>query len=125
LTRPQLLIALGAGCAGLAVALGAFAAHGLKARLGPDLLAIFQTGVQYHFYHSLGLVALGVAAFHLPDSLPLRLSGWLMLAGIAVFCGSLYALALTGERILGAVAPIGGTAFIAAWVLFVVAALRG
>jgi len=122
--RPHTMVALGAASAALAVALGAFAAHGLRSRLAPDLLAIFQTGVQYHFYHSLGLIAVGLAAFHLGLSGPLRLAGWLMLVGIILFSGSLYALALTGERMLGAVAPIGGTAFIAAWVLLALAALR-
>lgn len=122
--RPHTMVALGAASAALAVAFGAFAAHGLRSRLAPDLLAIFQTGVQYHFYHSLGLIAVGLAAFHLGLSGPVRLAGWLMLAGIILFSGSLYALALTGERMLGAVAPIGGTAFIAAWVLLALAALR-
>ena len=109
---------------GLGVGIGAFGAHGLKARLSPEMLGIYQTGVQYHFYHALGLVLVGLACFHLPESAALRASGWLMAAGVLLFSGSLYALALTGERWLGAVAPLGGTAFILAWSAFAWAVLR-
>ena len=108
----RLFLLLGSLLALVAVVVGAFGAHGLKARLSPEMLAVWQTGVQYHFYHALGLVLVGLALFHLPDSAALRASGWLMAAGIALFSGSLYALALSGEKWLGAVAPVGGTAFI-------------
>jgi uncharacterized membrane protein YgdD (TMEM256/DUF423 family) len=124
LPTAKLFIALGALAALLAVLLGAFGAHALRARLGPDMLAIWRTGVEYHFYHALGLLAVGLLAMHLPESSPLRWSGWLMLAGILVFSGSLYILALSGVRWWGAVTPIGGTAFIAAWALFAAAVLR-
>jgi len=113
------------GIAGLtAVALGAFGAHALRSRLSAEMLALWHTGIEYHIYHSLGLLAVGVVALQAAESALLRWSGWLMLAGIALFSGSLYALALSGERWLGALTPIGGLAFLAAWALFVAAVLR-
>jgi len=120
----KLFIAIGAVAGALGVVLGAFGAHALKARLSPELLAVYQTGVQYHLWHALGLVAIGVVAVHLPTSAPLKWAGWLMLAGIALFSGSLYVLAATGTRWLGAITPFGGAAFIAAWLAFAYAALR-
>ena len=120
----KLFLALGGAAALLAVALGAFGAHGLKSRLPVDMLAVYQTGVQYHFYHALGLALIGLAVLHLPDSAALRAAGWLMAAGILLFSGSLYALALSGERWLGAVTPIGGLAFLLGWAALVWAALR-
>jgi uncharacterized membrane protein YgdD (TMEM256/DUF423 family) len=107
-----------------AVVIGAFGAHGLKTRLTPELLAVYQTGVQYHFYHALGLILVGLAFHHLPDNTVLRASGWLMAAGIVLFSFSLYALAVTGQKWLGAVAPLGGTAFILAWGAFAWAVWR-
>lgn len=121
----RLFIALGALAALLAVALGAFGAHGLKSRLGADMMAIYQTGVQYHFWHALGLVLVGLIAIQLPGSGALRAAGWLMAAGILMFSGSLYALALSGVRWLGAITPFGGLAFLAAWACLAWAALRG
>lgn len=113
------------GIAGLtAVALGAFGAHALRSRLSAEMLALWHTGIEYHIYHSLGLLAVGVVALQAAESALLRWSGWLMLAGIALFSGSLYALALSGERWLGALTPVGGLAFLAAWALFVAAVLR-
>ncbi len=120
----KLFLSAGSLLALAAVAIGAFGAHGLKGRLSPEMLAVYQTGVQYHFYHALGLVLVGLAFFHLPDGAVLRASGWLMGAGILFFSGSLYALALTGEKWLGAVAPIGGSAFILGWGAFAWAVLR-
>ena len=117
-----LLLAGLAGAAG--VALGAFGAHALKARLAPDLLAVWHTAVQYHLWHALALVAIGILAIHLPASAPLRWAGWLMIAGMVLFSGSLYVLALSGLRWLGAVTPFGGTAWIAAWALLAWAAWR-
>jgi len=119
----KLFLAIGSIAALLAVVLGAFGAHGLKARIAPELLAVYKTGVEYHFYHALGLILVGLAAFHLPASAYLRAAGWAMLAGIVLFSGSLYLLALTGLRWLGAVTPFGGAAFIAAWGLFAAAVL--
>lgn len=120
----RLFLCLGAAFAFLAVTLGAFGAHGLKDRLAPDLLAIWKTGVEYHAWHALGLLAVGLCALHLPDSMPLRAAGWAMAAGIVLFSGSLYVLALSGVRALGAVTPLGGLAFLAAWALFAAAVWR-
>jgi len=123
-TSTKLFLSAGGLAALAAVALGAFGAHALRARLSAEMLAVWHTGVEYHAYHALGLLAVGLVAAQLPESLLLKWSGWLMLAGIVLFSGSLYALALSGERWLGAITPIGGTAFLAAWGLFVIAALR-
>ena len=108
----------------IAVSLGAFAAHGLKSMLGPDLLATFQTGVQYHMYHSLALLAVGLLVLQFPAQTGLRIAGFLFLAGIIIFSGSLYVLALSGIRWLGAITPIGGVAFLAGWALLAWSMLR-
>lgn len=100
-----------------AVVFGAFGAHALKARLTPDLLAIYQTAVQYHFWHALGLLAVAMLMLHFPDVTLLAWTAWLLIVGLILFSGSLYVLALTGERWLGAVTPIGGVALIAAWLV--------
>jgi uncharacterized membrane protein YgdD (TMEM256/DUF423 family) len=115
---------LGALACMLAVLLGAFGAHALRGKLTADLLAIYQTGVQYHFWHALGLLAIGIVAIYLPASAPLKWAGWLMLTGIVIFSGSLYLLAITGVRWLGAITPVGGTAFIASWALLAFAIAR-
>lgn len=120
----KLFLATGCIAALLAVALGAFGAHALKTRIAPELLSVYHTGVEYHFYHALGLILVGLAASQLSDSIWLRGAGWAMLAGILLFSGSLYLLALTGLRWLGAITPFGGVAFLAAWGLFAAAALR-
>ena len=120
----KLALILGSLNAMLAVILGAFGAHGLKSRLTDDLLAVYQTGVQYHFYHSLGLILIGVIAWQMPGSVWLKWSAWIMLAGIVLFSGSLYLLALTNMRWLGMITPIGGIAFIVAWLLLLVAAVK-
>lgn len=121
----RLFLALGGIAALLAVALGAFGAHALKARIAPELVQVYQTGAEYHFYHALGMILVGLSAFHRPRSACLRGAGWAMLAGIVLFSGSLYLLALTGLAWLGAVTPLGGAAFIAAWGLFAAAVVRG
>ncbi|QSA96204.1 DUF423 domain-containing protein [Methylococcus sp. EFPC2] len=108
----------------LAVALGAFGAHALRGRLDDYALAIYQTGVQYQFWHALGLGLIAFAAQSKPDAALLRWAGWLMLAGIALFSGSLYVLALSGLRWLGMITPFGGTAFLGAWLLLAVHAWR-
>ena len=120
----KLFLVVGAIAALLAVAFGAFGAHALKTRIAPELMPIYRTGVEYHFYHALGLMLVGVAAFHLPESAYLRSAGWAMLTGIVLFSGSLYLLALTGLTWLGAITPFGGTAFIAAWALFAGAVIK-
>ena len=98
----------------LAVALGAFGAHGLRGRLSPADLATFETAVRYQMYHALGLILVAVrsAAF---SNLLVRVAGWAFTIGILVFSGSLYVLVLTGERWLGAVTPVGGVAFLVGW----------
>ena len=104
--------------------MGAFGAHALKTRLPAELLAVWNTGVQYHLWHALGMVLVGLSTSVLADGLWVRLAGWLFLAGIALFSGSLYALALGAPKWLGAVAPLGGMAFILGWLAFAVAAVR-
>ena len=111
--RTFLLIGALAGFTG--VTLGAFGAHALKAKLSPELMVTYQTAVQYHFWHALGLLAVGMLLLHRPDSGALAAAAWLLAAGLILFCGSLYALALSGVRGWGAVAPVGGVAFLAAW----------
>ena len=120
----RFLMITGAAGAALSVALGAFAAHGLKSRLAADMLAVFQTGVQYQFYHSLGLILVGILAQRYQGSSLLTASGLLMLAGILLFSGSLYVLSTTGIRSLGIITPIGGVSFIAAWMLLAVGVWR-
>jgi uncharacterized membrane protein YgdD (TMEM256/DUF423 family) len=100
-----------------AVALGAFGAHALKARLAPDMLAIYQTAVQYHFWHALGLFGIGLLMLQWSGPPALTLAAWLLLAGLVLFSGSLYGLALSGARWLGAVTPLGGVLSIAAWLV--------
>ncbi|MCP3060461.1 Uncharacterized membrane protein YgdD, TMEM256/DUF423 family [Myxococcus fulvus] len=116
-------LVLGAVNAFLSVAAGAFGAHGLKSRLSPDLLVIFETGARYHMYHALGLIAVGLLGTLRPAPL-LNGAGWAMLVGILLFSGSLYALALSGVRALGAITPLGGLGFLAGWALLAVAAWR-
>ncbi len=115
--------ATGAVAAAIGVALGAFGAHGLKTRVAPELLAIYETGVRYHLVHALGLLAAAWAADRWPGPWA-TLSGWLFLSGIVIFSGSLYLLALTGVRWLGAITPVGGVAFMAGWLSLALAALR-
>jgi uncharacterized membrane protein YgdD (TMEM256/DUF423 family) len=119
----RLFVALGAITAGLAVAAGAFAAHGLKSRLEPDLLAVFETGARYQMYHGLALFAVAWTVARWPEG-GAALAGWLFLAGIVIFSGSLYLLALTGVRWLGAVTPLGGLAFLGGWAVLAWTALR-
>ena len=119
----RLFLALGAIAAFIGVALGAFAAHGLKNRLDPAMLATFEIGVRYHMYHALALLGVAWAASRSPGAW-VNASGWLFVAGIVVFSGTLYALALTGARWLGAVTPLGGLAFLAGWLCLAWAALK-
>jgi uncharacterized membrane protein YgdD (TMEM256/DUF423 family) len=117
----KLFLILGGINAALVVMLGAFGAHGLKAKLTAEMLAVYQTGVHYHLFHALGLLAIGIVATQIADSVWLKWSGWLMLLGIILFSGSLYVLSMSGLRWLGMVTPFGGVAFIAAWIVFVIA----
>jgi len=115
---------LGCFMAGLGVAAGAFGAHALKQRLAPDLLAVFETGVRYQMYHALGLLAVALASDRWPG-MNFNPAGWLFLIGIILFSGSLYALCLTGMRALGAITPLGGLSFLAAWTLLAWEVLKG
>ncbi len=120
----KLWLALGASYGFLAVALGAFGAHALKAKLTPDLLAVWKTGVEYHFYHALALLAVGVLARQLQPSGALTAAGVCFALGVLVFSGSLYALALSGVRVLGAVTPFGGLLFLVGWACLVRVAVK-
>ncbi|HTL34674.1 MAG TPA: DUF423 domain-containing protein [Kofleriaceae bacterium] len=109
----------------VAVASGAFAAHGLRSRLEPRALEIFETGARYHMYHALAMLLCGVLVAAWPAaSARARTAGWLFQAGIVVFCGSLYALALTDVKALGAITPIGGLLFLVGWLWLAISALR-
>jgi uncharacterized membrane protein YgdD (TMEM256/DUF423 family) len=109
------LLYLCAGIAGfLGIAFGAFGAHALRASLAPDMLAVFETGVRYQMYHVFALLAAAWAWARWQHRL-FGIAGWLFVAGIIVFSGSLYLLALTGVRVLGAITPLGGLAFLAGW----------
>jgi uncharacterized membrane protein YgdD (TMEM256/DUF423 family) len=110
----RIFFLIGALSAFVGVAAGAFGAHGLKSRLGEDLLAVFETGVRYQMYHAFALFAAAWACSRWPGGLATA-AGWLFVAGTLVFSGSLYALSLTGQRWLGAVTPLGGLAFLAGW----------
>jgi len=107
----------------LGVAFGAFGAHGLRSRLSPDMLAVFETGVRYQMYHVFAILIVAAAIGHLGNARLLVLSGWFFIAGILFFSGSLYALALTGVGILGAVTPIGGVLFLIGWAALAVFAI--
>ena len=111
----RLAIVLGSAAMFVAVALGAFGAHALRARLTPDMTAVWQTAVQYHAWHALAVLAVGVLLLQGPGQRAVEIAGWLFVAGIVLFSGSLYAMALTGVRGLGAVTPLGGVAFLAGW----------
>jgi uncharacterized membrane protein YgdD (TMEM256/DUF423 family) len=112
-----------AGVAGfLAVGAGAFGAHALRDRLSEPMLAAFQTGVLYHLVHAVALLVVAVLADRRPGP-AIHVAGWLMVAGIALFSGSLYAMALSGVRGLGAITPLGGLCFLAGWAAIAVASL--
>ena len=120
----RLFFALGCLSAFVAVALGAFGAHALKARLDADLLATFEVGVRYQMVHALALLAVGWACTRWPGAL-VNASGWLFVAGSVIFSGSLYALSLTGLRWLGAITPIGGLGLLAGWLCLAWAVAKG
>ena len=117
------LLFLGALNGLFSLALGAFGAHALRSRIATELFTVFQTAVQYHQVHALGLLAIGLLALRHPSGWLVG-SGWLMLSGIVLFSGSLYLLAVTGLRSLGMVTPFGGGALLLAWLALCVAMLR-
>jgi uncharacterized membrane protein YgdD (TMEM256/DUF423 family) len=120
----KLFILIGAINAFLAVALGAFGAHGLEGKVEPKYLETWKTGVTYQMFHATGLLIIGVLLGKLPASGLLSWSGWLMLIGIVLFSGSLYVLSVTKISVLGAITPLGGVSFLAAWVLLMIAAVK-
>jgi uncharacterized membrane protein YgdD (TMEM256/DUF423 family) len=118
----RLFTLLGALSGLTAVALGAFGAHALHGRLSPEMLAIFETGVRYQMYHALALVLTSAIVGHVGATRLLASAGWCFTAGTVLFSGSLYLLALTGLRIVGAITPLGGVAFLAGWACLALAA---
>lgn len=122
---PFFIIA-GAVNAFLAVAFGAFGAHALKEKLSEKYLAIWETAVQYQMYHAIGIIVIGIlmSTSIIGNVSQLSWAGYLMLAGIVIFSGSLYVLSLSGIGVLGAITPIGGVAFLAAWVLVIIAVVK-
>ncbi len=119
----RLFLLIGAVYGLLGVALGAFGAHALRSRLSPEMLAVYHTGVEYQFYHAFALLAVGLLALQrCPPGLPL--AGWCFAAGVLLFSGSLYLLALTGTRWLGAVTPLGGLLFLVGWGALIWAVVR-
>ena len=112
----KLFLILGSINAATAVSMGAFGAHFLKTKISEDMLSVFQTAVQYHFYHSLGLLIIGLLTIYFKPKKHLEIAGWMMFIGIILFSGSLYILSTTGSRWLGIITPFGGIAFIISWV---------
>ncbi len=123
MTTTRMFLAVGSTSAFLAVAAGAFGAHALRDRLDDSLLAVFETGVRYQMYHALALLAVAWVMDRWGGGLVVW-SGWLFVAGTVVFSGSLYLLALTGQRLFGAVTPLGGVALLAGWVALLVGIIR-
>lgn len=119
----RLFVMIGALSGGIGVAAGAFGAHALRARLEPRMLEVFETGARYQMYHALAMLAAAWVVTRFPGSMA-NASGWLFLAGTVLFSGSLYTMAFTGIRALGAITPIGGVCFIAGWACLALAALR-
>lgn len=120
----QFYLFLGSVNAGLSVILGAFGAHALKNYITDELIKTFNTGVEYHFYHSFGLFVIAFTFYLLPDSKLLKWSGRLMIMGILLFSFSLYILSITGIRSFGIITPFGGIAFVAAWILLTMAVIK-
>jgi uncharacterized membrane protein YgdD (TMEM256/DUF423 family) len=121
---PRIFCVIGAVLGALGVAAGAFGAHGLKARVSPEMLAVFETGVRYHLIHALALLAVAWATARWASA-SIRAAGWLFVVGVLLFSGSLYAMCLSGVREFGAITPIGGAAFIMGWLLLAWGAWKG
>jgi len=119
---PKLSILLGALANAIAVGLGAFGAHALKSKLEANgYLKTYETAVQYHFIHAMALILLGILMMRFPNVIQLNIAGWLFVAGLVLFSGSLYTLSISEIKVLGAITPFGGLAFIAGWILFAIA----
>lgn len=120
----KIFLLLGSINAFLSVALGAFGAHILKSRIPANMLANYETGVQYHMAHALGLILVAILADKLGQGGLITWAGWALFIGIIFFSGSLYVMALTGVRTLGAITPIGGMSFLTGWILLAVSSFR-
>lgn len=120
----SLFLFFGALSALAGVAMGAFGAHGLKNVINPEMLTVFQTGVNYQMWHALGLIGIALVRCHDPASRLLNWAGWLLFTGIVLFSGSLYLLAILGLKWLGMITPFGGASFLLAWLLLAVYAAR-
>lgn len=120
----RLFLLLGSINMALSIALGAFGAHGLKGKVSEKMIANWNTGAHYHMIHAIGLLIVGILISKAHNAGMFTTSGWLMLAGIILFSGSLYVMALTGITKLGAITPLGGLSFIIGWVLFSIAAYK-
>lgn len=121
--KSRTILICGAIFAALAVIFGAFGAHALKTQLSPEMLQVYKTGVEYHFYHAIGLILIGLTGFQYPSKRITR-AGILISAGIVLFSGSLYLLAVSGIKILGIITPVGGILFVAGWILFAAGILK-
>lgn len=119
----RLFLTAGAISGALAVLLGAFGAHMLKQVLSPDMLEVYKTGIQYQFYHTFALLAVGIL-MHLKPTKSLKWSGYLFISGTSIFSGFLYLLAITGIKSLGMIVPIGGLTLVAAWILLLFYVLK-
>lgn len=118
----KIFVVLGSLSAFLGVGLGAFGAHGLKTKVTPEMLAVWQTGVLYHLVHALGLLLIGILCHLMPEATTARNAGWAILLGTVLFSGSLYLMVLTGIKPLGMITPFGGIAFLLGWLLLGIAA---
>lgn len=118
----KIFVVLGSLSAFLGVGLGAFGAHGLKTKVTPEMLAVWQTGVLYHLVHALGLLLIGILCHLMPETATARNAGWAILLGTVLFSGSLYLMVLTGIKPLGMITPFGGIAFLVGWLLLGIAA---
>lgn len=117
----KLFLLLGSCNAFLAVILGAFGAHGLKDKISPEMILVYQTGVQYQMFHALALILIALLCKHIKPSSILTWAGWLIFAGIVFFSGSLYVLSMSGLKALGMITPFGGVAFLMGWAMLAVA----
>jgi len=122
--KAKRFIFIGSLSAAIAVIFGAFGAHYVRSQISHEMLAVYQTGVQYHMYHSLALIAIGLIIKNIKPSALLQLAGWVMLFGMVMFSGSLYVLSITQIRWLGFITPIGGTAFVVAWVMTAIGVIK-
>ena len=122
--NPRIALTLAALFLFVAVGAGAIGAHAMRTTIAPELQPAYANAVQYHFFHALGLLGVGILLLHKPGNRLLAVSAWLLVAGLVLFCGTLYFIALTGNHGPGALTPVGGVAFLAAWATLAVAVWR-